>query len=67
MWLLIFISWLPAYLAYYPGILSYDADVQTLEAQGITSYTQFHPPLHTFIWQICLNIGNTIHIEPLIL
>ena len=66
LWAFIFILWLPAFLAYYPGILSYDSVTQTTMIFN-KAYTQFHPPLHTFIWSFCLTFGQKIGIEPLII
>ena len=65
-WILIFIAWIPAFLAYYPGILSYDSGWQTYQAfNGFTEYTKLHPPLHTLIWQICIEIYCAFDIEAL--
>ena len=64
-WILILFSWIPVYLAYYPGVLTYDSAWQTEQALGNTPYTKFHPPLHTFIWQLCLNLGSKINVDPL--
>lgn len=66
-WLVIFILWLPCYVSYYPGILSYDIYNQTPQALGVIAYTQHHPPLHTFFWQICISIGINININPLVI
>lgn len=66
LWIFIFLSWLPAFFAYFPGILSYDSIIQTNQALGINEYTTIHPPIHTFIWQIFINIGKLLHIEGLI-
>ncbi|MBQ9122789.1 MAG: hypothetical protein IJY10_04765 [Lachnospiraceae bacterium] len=52
--MLIFLAWLPCYLSYYPGVLSYDMYAQTPEALGIDPIGRHHPPLHTFIWKMCL-------------
>lgn len=67
LWVLIFISWIPAFLAYYPGIFSYDISMQTCQAVGQTSYTRFHPPLHTFIWSLCLKLRNITGIAAIII
>lgn len=63
MWSLIFLFWLPAWLAYYPGIFSYDIGSQTSQALGLTPYTKFHPPLHTFFWQMCIAAADYIGVE----
>ena len=63
LWVVIFLSWVPTFLAYYPGINTYDSEVQTNYV--FTQYTKFHPPIHTFIWGLCINIGNKIGIEPI--
>jgi hypothetical protein len=47
--------------AYYPGIFSYDIILQTDQALGITEFSRFHPPLHTFIWKCCIEIGSLIN------
>ena len=66
--LIIFICWIPYFLAYYPGIASYDAGTQTFQInRGITSFTKFHPPLHTFIYGLCINIGKVTKIDGLAL
>ena len=62
-WLFIFLSWIPAFLAYYPGIFSYDMLSQTQQALNLEPYTRFHPPLHTFIWALCLKLGSNTGIE----
>lgn len=68
LWIVIFISWIPSFLAYYPGILSYDSRTQTMQAfLGISSYTKFHPPIHTFIWQVCLTMSKIVSINALII
>ena len=52
------------FLAYYPGILSYDSKVQTMQAfLGLSSYTKFHPPLHTFVWSVCLKLGSIMSVN----
>ena len=66
-WAVIFLSWIPAFLAYYPGIISYDGYWVTNQAYGQTEYTKFHPPLHTYIWHLCVDIGNGIGFNPLAL
>lgn len=63
LWLLIFASWIPTYLAYYPGAFSYDMGMQTNQALGLKPYTRFHPPLHTYIWELCLKFGDITGIE----
>ena len=66
LWLFIFISWIPAFLAFYPGILSYDSNPQTFQASlGFSFYNVAHPPIHTFIWSLCLLSKSFI--EPLVL
>lgn len=55
-WPVIFLCWLPCYLAYYPGIISYDMHEQMAQAFGTVSYSKYHPPLHTFVWDMCLTI-----------
>ena len=57
---IIFLAWIPCYLAYYPGIMSYDIIIQTRQAMGIEEVTRFHPPLHTFLWKLCLELEEGI-------
>lgn len=66
-WLATFLAWLPCYLSYYPGILSYDSNVQTLMARRIWPWTTHHPPIHTFLWKVCLSAGYKIGIEPIVI
>lgn len=64
LWGLIFLSWIPCLLAYYPGIFTYDMVPQTRQAVGgFTAYNRYHPPLHTFIWQLCLMLYHKFGIE----
>lgn len=68
---IIFVAWIPCYLAYYPGIFSYDIIIQTRQAMGIEELTRFHPPLHTFLWKLCLSLeegigGNALVIYSLV-
>lgn len=65
--ILMFLCWLPCYLAYYPGIFAYDIELQTMEALGMIPYSRFHPPLHTFIWDIFLGIEQGLNINALVL
>ena len=66
-WLVIFICWLPAFFAYYPGILAYDSSWQTDQAvEGFTSYTKFHPPLHTYVWHLCISLAEFINADSLV-
>lgn len=65
--ILMFLCWLPCYLAYYPGIFAYDIELQTMEALGMISYSRFHPPLHTWIWDVCLSAEHGIGINALVL
>lgn len=65
--ILMFLCWLPCYLAYYPGIFAYDIELQTMEALGTVSYSRFHPPLHTFIWNICLYLEQISGLNGLVI
>ncbi|MBQ3037150.1 MAG: hypothetical protein IJD31_09515 [Lachnospiraceae bacterium] len=65
--ILMFLCWLPCYLAYYPGIFAYDIELQTMEALGTVSYSRFHPPLHTFIWDICLSFEQVSGLNGLVI
>ncbi len=67
-WLFILISWIPVLLAYYPGILSYDSRSQGIQAVlGLSSYSKFHPPIHTALLQFCIFLGGKLHIQSLLL
>lgn len=66
LWLLIFITWIPTFLSYYPGIMSYDSTAQTTQIY-LDIYTKYHPPIHTYIFQLCLDLGNKLNIEGLII
>lgn len=63
-WAFLFVMWIPCYLAYYPGILEYDMFIQTYQASGVIPVNQFHPPLHTLFWRLCLWGGERTGIEP---
>lgn len=63
LWALLFLAWFPIFLAYFPGVASYDLYPQTEYALGIKAYTKYHPPLHTFLWQLCLMAGNATGFE----
>lgn len=65
--ILMILCWLPCYLAYYPGIFAYDIELQTMEALGTVSYSRFHPPLHTFIWDICLSFEQVSGLNGLVI
>lgn len=66
-WLFIFLSWIPAFIAYYPGIFSYDMPYQTWTVFGLVEHTKHHPPLHTFIWSMCLKGQEIIHLEAIVI
>lgn len=66
-WIVIFLCWIPCYLSYYPGIFSYDMDTQMPQALGLVSYSKYHPPLHTFFWDICLLIEEKLGISALVI
>ncbi|MBR0403027.1 hypothetical protein IJI55_00540 [Candidatus Saccharibacteria bacterium] len=66
LWLIFFLGFVPAFIAHFPGILSYDYINQTEQAlSGL--YTTHHPPLHTFIWSICLHLGEAINVYPTVI
>lgn len=65
--ILMFLCWGPCYLAYYPGIFAYDIELQTMEALETVSYSRFHPPLHTFIWDICLTLEQVSDLNGLVI
>ena len=66
-WAGIFLSWFPAFLAYYPGIFSYDAHTQTRIVLELIENSRFHPPLHTLMWEVCINIENKAGIPALVI
>ena len=66
-WGITFLAWVPCYLSYYPGILSYDSNVQTLMARRIWPWTTHHPPIHTFLWKVCLSAGYRCGVEPIVI
>lgn len=63
LWGVIFLLYIPCLLAYYPGIYSYDMKMQTAQALGKTAVTKFHPPLHTFLWQLCLKLSGVFRLQ----
>ncbi len=65
--ILMFLCWLPCYLTYYPGIFAYDIELQTMEALGDVAYSRFHPPLHTFLWDLCLSAEQGIGLNALVI
>lgn len=66
-WIIIFCTYIPCLLAYYPGIYSYDIVGQNLQASGIIPYNKYHPPLHTYLWELCLKFSDSIQMQPLTL
>lgn len=70
-WACIFLLWLPVYLAYYPGVFSYDIPNQTSQvfrgfSDGMLAYNLNHPPLHTFVWGLCINIEKSFGINAVV-
>lgn len=62
-WAVIFICWIPCFVAYYPGIFAYDMLSQTTQATGNGLFSTAHPPLHTYIWKLCLILGGKTGFE----
>lgn len=68
-WGFIFLCWVPAFLAYYPGILSYDSILQhrqvvgSLSGLGFAAYSNHHPPVHTYIWELFFRLGQHTYFE----
>ncbi len=58
-WILIFLSWIPAYLILFPGVLSYDCISQVHDAFG-TIKVNHHPVLHTWLLRVFMGIGNSV-------
>lgn len=63
LWGVIFVMYIPYLLAYYPGVYSYDMKMQTAQALGRTPFTKYHPPLHTFLWKLCLKFSGVFHLQ----
>lgn len=64
LWLLNFVSRIPAFLAYYPGITSYDTYSQSRQAlAGFYGMNKYHPPLHTIFWAVCIRAGRILGID----
>jgi len=57
-WLVIFLAWLPYFLTYFPGIITVDSFRQLEQALGVSPWTNYHPVFHTFIIQICMQVGS---------
>ncbi len=55
-WLLIFLSWIPAFLLLFPGVLSYDTISQVGSALG-TIDSNHHPILHTWLIRVFMKFG----------
>ena len=62
-WGIFFVSYIPCLLAYYPGMYTYDIPNQNYQAMGLWSYNKFHPPLHTYLWSLCLKYSKFFQIE----
>ena len=54
-----FLSYIPAFLAYFPSIWSYDIAPQVDQIFNI-GYNRYQPIVHTFMIEICLKVGKTI-------
>lgn len=64
LWILTFVSWIPAFLAYYPGITSYDTYSQSRQAlAGFAGMNKYHPPLHTIFWAVCIRAGRILGVD----
>lgn len=68
LYLIIFISFIPAWLTHFPGIFSYDVTTQTEQALGgLSSIYALQPPIHTTIWMLCIKVANHTGFNALIL
>lgn len=63
LWGVNFIAYIPCLLAYWPGIYAYDMKMQSAQAIGAAPFDKFHPPLHTFLWKVCIKIGSIIPLQ----
>ena len=53
------LSYIPVFFAYFPSIWTYDITTQVDQIFN-SGYTRYHPLLHTFLIDVCLNLGKTI-------
>ncbi len=51
---LFFLLYGVVYLSYYPGTWCYDIIQQNQMILGLEELTKHHPPLHTYLWGLCL-------------
>lgn len=56
--IILFIAYLPYLLYYYPGNVLIDSTVQIMQGMGDWEFTTHHPPIHTAIITICVNLGH---------
>lgn len=67
LFLIIFISILLVYsttlLSLYPGVFSYDMMHINRQALGVFSYDHFQPPVFTYIWHLCILLGDLICLQ----
>lgn len=64
LWIAMFCAWLPCFLSMYPGVFAYDLPEQT-EQIVLNSITRHHPPLHTLIWKVYLELEKNASIPAL--
>lgn len=62
-WVIIFICFIPALLATWPGIFSYDGLIQINQFFGVSTFTAWHPPIHTIYLGLCFELGRLISPE----
>lgn len=60
LWLGIFLPSCFLYLVYFPGTLSSDPMRQIMEAMGDVSVSTHHPPLHTLLLWLFLQVGGAV-------
>lgn len=67
LFLIIFVSILLVYstalLSLYPGVFSYDMMHINRQALGVFSYDRFQPPVFTYIWHLCILLGNGVGLQ----
>lgn len=56
--IIFFISYLPYLLYYYPGNVLIDSTIQIMQGMGDLKFTSHHPPIHTAIITVCIELGH---------
>lgn len=58
--IVLFLAYLPYILHYYPGNVLIDSTVQIMQGQGDAEFTTHHPPIHTALITVCINLGHML-------